>query len=80
MLAEHIRPDNPLVAALGVPLQTASAAQLAAINAFVTRQATMIAYLDDFKLTMLLAIAVIPLLLLLRRPDKSADTTVVPMD
>jgi len=40
----------------------------AALNAEVTRQAAMIAYLDDFKLMMLLALLSIPLLLLLRKP------------
>jgi MFS transporter, DHA2 family, multidrug resistance protein len=40
---------------------------LAVINAEVTRQALFIAYLDDFKLMMLVTFAVLPLLLLMRR-------------
>jgi DHA2 family multidrug resistance protein len=40
---------------------------LAIINAEITRQALFIAYLDDFKLMMLLTFAVLPLLLLMRR-------------
>ena len=44
-----------------------SAAGLAALNQEVTRQAAMIAYLDDFKLMMLIALVAAPLLLLLRR-------------
>jgi len=32
----------------------------------VTRQAAMVAYVDDFKLIMLIALATLPLLLLLR--------------
>jgi DHA2 family multidrug resistance protein len=39
---------------------------MAALNAEVTRQAAMVAYIDDFKLIMLIALASIPLLLLLR--------------
>jgi hypothetical protein len=39
---------------------------MAALNAEVTRQAGMVAYIDDFKLIMLIALASIPLLLLLR--------------
>jgi len=35
-------------------------------NAEVTRQAAMVAYVDDFKLLMLIALGSIPLLLLLR--------------
>ena len=37
------------------------------IDAEVTRQAAMIAYLDDFKLMMILTIAAMPLVLLLKR-------------
>ena len=45
----------------------AGPAALALINAEVTRQALFIAYLDDFKLMMLVTFAVLPLLLLMRR-------------
>ena len=79
VLAEHVRPDNPTAASLGVALQTATAAQLVAINAQLTQQAAMIAYLDDFKMMTVVAIAVMPLLLLLR-PAKSADPAAVPFD
>jgi DHA2 family multidrug resistance protein len=43
-------------------------AALAALNAEVTRQATMIAYIDDFELMFILTMLTIPLLLLIRRP------------
>ena len=42
-------------------------AALAYINMEVTRQALFIAYLDDFKLMMIVTFAVLPLLLLMRR-------------
>ena len=49
---------------------------MAALNAEVTRQAAMVAYIDDFKLMMLIALASLPLLLLLRearrRPPPAA--------
>ena len=45
-------------------------AALALINAEVTRQAVFIAYLDDFKLMMLVTFAVLPLLLLMKRGRK----------
>jgi DHA2 family multidrug resistance protein len=48
----------------------AGPAALAAINAEVTRQALFIAYLDDFKLMMLVTFAVLPLLLLMRRGNR----------
>jgi DHA2 family multidrug resistance protein len=42
-------------------------AALALINAEVTRQAVFIAYLDDFKLMMIVTFAVLPLLLIMRK-------------
>ena len=72
-LTEHVRPDNPLIAVLGLKLQAATAIQLAAIDAKLTQQAVMIAYLDDFKLMMITALAMIPLLLLLRPAKRAAQ-------
>jgi DHA2 family multidrug resistance protein len=46
---------------------------LGLLNAEVTRQAAMIAYLDDFKLMMFVTIACLPLLLLLRREQSSEE-------
>jgi DHA2 family multidrug resistance protein len=52
---------------------------MAALNAEVTRQAAMVAYIDDFKLMMLIALASLPLLLLLhdarRRPPPATIAT-----
>jgi MFS transporter, DHA2 family, multidrug resistance protein len=44
----------------------------AALNAEVTRQALMIAYLNDFRLMLYLTLLAVPLLLLLRRPPHRA--------
>ena len=41
---------------------------IAALNVEATRQAAMVAYIDDFKLMMIIIIVSLPLLLLLRRP------------
>jgi len=67
-LVEGLRPDNPLAQApfLAAPFSLSTPAGLAALNAEVTRQAAMVAYVDDFKLIMLIARATLPLLLLLR--------------
>ncbi len=43
-------------------------AHAAALDALVTRQAGMIAYLDDFRLMLYLTLAVMPLLLLISKP------------
>ena len=47
---------------------------LALVNAEVTRQALFIAYLDDFKLMMILSLAAIPLILLLRRAPATTNS------
>ncbi len=53
-----------------------TAAGLAALNNEVTRQATMIAYVDDFVLMLGLTLAVIPLLLLIRPVRRGAGVAV----
>jgi DHA2 family multidrug resistance protein len=79
-LVEGLRPDNPLAQApyLAAPFSLTTPGGIAALNAEVTRQAAMVAYIDDFKLMMLIALASIPLLLLLReerrRPPAAAVT------
>jgi MFS transporter, DHA2 family, multidrug resistance protein len=69
-LAEHLRPDNPLARAphLAAPFSLSDPAGIAALNAETTRQAAMVAYIDDFKLMMIMVLAALPLILLLRRP------------
>tara|TARA_R100000005_G_scaffold48815_1_gene23398 strand:+ start:7469 stop:9022 length:1554 start_codon:yes stop_codon:yes gene_type:complete len=49
---------------------------LAALNGEVTRQASMIAYLNDFTLMMWVMLAAAPLLLFLKRPGKNAPSPV----
>ncbi len=69
-LVEYIRPDNPLMHPpyLTAPYNLTTIEGMAALNHEVTRQATMVAYLDDFKLMMIIAIAALPLVLLLPKP------------
>jgi DHA2 family multidrug resistance protein len=69
-LVEQLRPDNPLVHApyLPAPFSLTVPSGLAALNAEVTRQAAMVAYIDDFALMMIVALISIPLLLLIRGP------------
>src|SRR5262249_7046009 len=76
-LVEHLRPDNPLAQAplLPLPYSLDAPAGVAALNAEVTRQAQMVAYIDDFKMMMLIVLAAMPLLLLLRRPPQKTAAT-----
>ena len=48
----------------------AGPAALAYINGIITKQALFIAYLDDFKLMMMLTFAILPLLFFMRRGKK----------
>jgi DHA2 family multidrug resistance protein len=50
---------------LAAPYSLSTPGGIAALNAEVTRQAAMVAYIDDFRL-MLIALATLPVLLLLR--------------
>jgi DHA2 family multidrug resistance protein len=80
-LAAHATPFN---AALNQPSvqqfwDLGSTAGLAALNQEITRQAAMIAYLDDFKLMMLATLLALPLLLLLK-PRRNAGGGVPVMD
>jgi DHA2 family multidrug resistance protein len=81
-LVEELRPDNPLARApqLGPPYSLTDPSGVAALNAEATRQAAMVAYVDDFMLMMLLVIAAVPLLLLLRRPPAVPGGAVVALD
>jgi DHA2 family multidrug resistance protein len=65
-ITQHTIPTlNPEVLQTVAPVAGPTA--LAMINGEVTRQALFIAYLDDFKLMMIVTFAVLPLLLLMRR-------------
>ena len=58
-LVEGLRPDNPLAQApyLPTPFSLSTPSGVAALNAELTRQAAMVAYIDDFKLMMLITLA-----------------------
>ena len=53
---------------------------LAALDAEINRQAAMVAYIDDFKLIMIIIIVALPMLLLLRRPRPIPEAAVVAFD
>ena len=72
VLAANVSVDNPLIRALPQAMNPATTAGAVALNGEITRQATMVAYIDDFKLLLYLNIAALPLLLLLRRPKTMA--------
>ncbi|MDR3514968.1 MAG: DHA2 family efflux MFS transporter permease subunit [Azospirillaceae bacterium] len=72
LLATMITPYNaalrlPEIARAWNPM---TAAGQTALNSVVTREATLIAFIDDYKLMMIVALAVIPLTLLLRQKSR----------
>jgi DHA2 family multidrug resistance protein len=68
-IAQHVTSVNrlfedPMIAQFWNP---ATAAGRAALDAVVTRQAQIIAYIDDYKLLMIATLAVIPLLIVFKQ-------------
>jgi DHA2 family multidrug resistance protein len=51
-----------------------SSAGRAALDAMITQQAQIIAYMDDYKLLMIATLAAIPLLIIFKKPPRSAAT------
>ena len=59
---------DPTMLQTAIPV--AGPAALAYINLIITKQALFIAYLDDFKLMMIVTFAVLPLLLFMKRGNR----------
>jgi DHA2 family multidrug resistance protein len=79
-LSEHVDPTRlPLRLAIEAGTwQLDTVEGLAALDAEVTRQATMIAFLQDFRLMMWVSLAAMPLVLLLRRPPAARGPDATP--
>ncbi len=73
-LAEHVTPYNAVSnpAALAAHVDTGTLTGLAALNAAITDQAAMIAYIDDFRLMMVMTLVTIPFLLLIKGSKPAA--------
>ena len=69
-LAQHVTDQTLPSMSIGQieAFGTLSDSAMAMVNAEVTRQAMMIAFIDDFYLMAIISIAVLPLVLLLKRP------------
>ena len=81
-LVEHIRPDNPLAQApfLAAPYSLTEIHGIAALNAAVTRQAQMIAYIDNFHLMGVIIVVSLPFLLLLRQRRRPAAAPAIAIE
>jgi DHA2 family multidrug resistance protein len=74
-IAQYVTPVNRAFEAPGIarfwnPL---TGAGRAALDAVVTRQAEIIAYIDDYKLLMIATIAVVPLLIVFKKASRSGE-------
>ena len=80
-LAEHLTQFNRMLQTGGAYLlwNTATPPGLSALNVEVTRQASIIAYMDDFKLMLLIWLPAALLLLLMRRPSNAATSLARPV-
>ena len=79
-IAEHVTPFSRWLqtGAAYLVWNSATPPGVAALNAEVTRQASIIAFIDDFKLLMLLCLPMALLLLLMRRPEPEFLTPSLP--
>jgi DHA2 family multidrug resistance protein len=70
-LAAHIRPDDPVLRATLPSFWSLNTPQGAlALNDEITRQATMVAYVDAFRLLTLVGALCLPLVFLMRQPRR----------
>jgi len=79
-LAEHVTLYGGGQLRPAAPYSFSTPQGLAALNATVTRQAEMIAYNNDFKLLLVLSLAILPLVLLLKPPRPGAGGAPVMME
>ena len=80
-IAEHVTAvnralENPAIAHFWSPL---TAAGRAALDAVITEQAQIIAYVDDYKLLMIATLAVLPLLVVFNKPMRRGAAEPIPV-
>ncbi len=74
-IAQYVTPFNraleqPMITRFWNPV---TAAGRAALDAVITRQAEIIAYIDDYKLLMIATVAVLPLLLVFKKSSRASS-------
>jgi MFS transporter, DHA2 family, multidrug resistance protein len=73
-IAATVAPGNPALATLPSAISPDTMSGLAMLNAEVSRQAALIAYVNDFWIMMLVTLLAIPALLLIRRSAPHSST------
>jgi DHA2 family multidrug resistance protein len=67
-MAGGLDPSNPVLRAVA-PGVLSSIQGLLSLNAEITRQSAMVAYVDDFRLMFVITLICIPMLLIMRGPQ-----------
>ena len=79
-LVEVVRPDHPAVIASMPDLDFSSLGSLARLNGEITRQASMVSYVDAFYALFVITLVVAPLILMMRPPRKGVEAPTMHMD
>src|SRR3546814_4175626 len=74
-LVEGIRPDNPALSIAAPGFDFNVPESVARMNAEITRQASMVSYIDAFWFLFIVSLAVAPMVLLMRRQRRSEEHT-----
>ncbi|MCB9947116.1 MAG: DHA2 family efflux MFS transporter permease subunit [Rhodospirillaceae bacterium] len=80
VLAEQVSPYRQALADLPRAWDLTTVQGIAALNAEVTRQALAIAYVDDFRLMMVVVLLAIPLIAFIRRPAAAPPAAAAAME
>jgi DHA2 family multidrug resistance protein len=78
-LVEGVRPDNPVIARSWGGIDFDSAAALARVNGEITRQASMVSYIDSFYALFIVIIIISPLILFMRPPRRKPSDEAMTM-
>ena len=79
-LMEGVRPDNPAMQHAMPDFDFGVTSAVARLNAEVTRQASMVSYIDAFHFLFLTTLVVLPLILLMRPPRGGVEAPAIHMD
>jgi DHA2 family multidrug resistance protein len=72
-LAEFVQPFRPAAISLPAMLDPATSMGRALLDALITRQSTLLGFLQDFQLMLGVTLAALPLVPLMRRPNHAAS-------
>jgi DHA2 family multidrug resistance protein len=73
-LIEGVRPDNPVLTQNTPEFDFSAPEMIARMNAEISRQASMVSYIDAFWLLFLLSLAIVALLMLMRHKRQAAGS------